>query len=186
MKELDLRTWEREQLVNKQQLSDKHIFAAVKLLQKEFPEVTGNQCSLLSQNNGFKRQGDGSIQIHHDADRAHWLTSTMQEGKVILYDSKSTCTLSQDIENQLQAIYGEARIVEVPRIPQQRGSTDCALYAIANAWLLAQGEKPQHVVLKQNKMRDHLVDCFTSIQLRPFPHSQKRVTRTICDYHKLK
>ena len=97
MKELDLSETEREQLLKKQKLTYKHIYAATKLLKMEFPEVPGNQSSLLSQTGGFKRQGEGSVQIHHDLQRGHWATSTMCGGKVVLYDSISTPQVSQGI-----------------------------------------------------------------------------------------
>ena len=147
--------------------------------------MTGNQNSLLSQKYGFKCQGEGNVQIHHDGDRVHWLTSTMQEGQVIVYDSKSCRGLSQDMEQQLKAIYGGSRSVVIPHIAQQHGSKDCGLFAIAHAWHLAQDDKPQDLVFEQKKMREHLINCFDSVQLRPFPHTQKRATRTVSDYHTL-
>ena len=46
-KKLDLSVDEKEQLINKQLLSNKYILAAVKLLLKA--EICGNQSTLLSQ-----------------------------------------------------------------------------------------------------------------------------------------
>ena len=155
MKELDLYVSEREELANKQLLSDKHIHAAVTLLKREFPEITGNQSTLLSQTKSFQQMGEGSIQIHHDNNRKHWVTSTMRTNEVIVYDSKSICGISEDIKEQIKQIYGVPCRVAVPRITQQRGSKDCGLYAIAYAWYLAQGESPQNVVFNQKQMRDH-------------------------------
>ena len=86
VKELGLQKTEHEQLIKKEQLTEKHIHAADELLRSEFSEVTGNQSSLLSQTNGFDCLGEGSIQIHHDRQLGHWVTSTMR-GEVVLYDS---------------------------------------------------------------------------------------------------
>ena len=165
---------------------NKHIHAANKLLKMEFPEVAGIQSSLLSQKtSAFKRRGEGSIQIHHDRQSGHWVMSTMCEGNIILYDSKYTPNLSKDMEKQLRAIYGGSQYVIVPHITQQRGSKDCGLFAIAYAWHLAQGEKPQQVVFQQKAMRDRFISCLTSIKFHPFPHVQKKATRLESDYHKL-
>ena len=57
MKELDLYVAEREELAKKQLLSDKHILAA----KREFPEITGNQCTLLSETKYFQQMGEGSV-----------------------------------------------------------------------------------------------------------------------------
>ena len=146
----------------------------------EFPEVAG---SLLNQTYAFKRQGEGSIQIHHDRQSGHWVTSTMCEGNIILYDSKRTPNLSKDTEKQLRAIYGGRQYV--PHIAQQCGSKDCGLFAIAYAWPRAQREKSQEVVFQQKAMRNHLINCLTSVKFRPFPHVQKKATRLESDCHKL-
>ena len=34
-----------------------------------------------------------AIQIHHDSEREHWVTSTYSNGEVLLYDSSSTGTI---------------------------------------------------------------------------------------------
>ena len=77
-------------------------YPANELLVKEFPEVTGNQSTLLSQINAFKSQGKESIQIHRDGARGHWIMSNMSEGQVIhvLYDSKRAPKLSEDIQGE--------------------------------------------------------------------------------------
>ena len=119
--------------------------------------MPGIQSSLLSQKTyAFKRQG--SIQIHHDRQSGHWVTSTICEGNIILYDSKHTPSLSKDMGKQLRAIYGGSQYVIVPHITHQRGSKDCGLFAIAYAWHLAQGEKPQQVVFQQKATRDHFIN----------------------------
>ena len=126
--------------------------------------------------------GEGSIQIHHDNTQKHWVTSTMQNNQIIVYDSKSIRGISTEIQDQIKAIYGVPRSVAIPRIAQQKGSKDCGLYAIAYAWHLALGEKPEDVVFCQKNMRDHLVNCFITQQMRSFPHTQTKATRTVFDY----
>lgn len=61
VEELDLSTADREELLDSSvMLNDKHIQAAHDLLRKQFPQLGGLQCSLLSQTDGFKSvSGDG-------------------------------------------------------------------------------------------------------------------------------
>ncbi len=49
---------------------------------------------------------------------------------------------------------------------QQSGSNDCGLYAIAAATSLCHGEAPNAVIWE---MRGHLLRCFKSGKLTPFP-----------------
>ena len=114
----------REKLANEQLLSDKHVLAAVNLLKREFPEISGNQSTLLSQTKYFRQKGEGSIQINHDNNRKYWVTSTMQNNEVIVYDSKSIRGISEDIKEQIKQIYGVLCKVAVPRITQQSGLKD--------------------------------------------------------------
>ena len=86
------------------------------------------------------------------------------------------------MEKQLIAIYGGSRDVIVPRITQQCGSKDCGLLAIAYAWL---GEKPEVVVFQQKVIREHLMSCFNSFELRPFPYTQRNAKRIEFDNHKI-
>ena len=157
VKELDLYTTEKEELANDQLLSDKHVLAAVMLLKREFPEITGNQSTLLGQTKSFQQMGEGSIQIHHDNTRKHWVTSTIKDSEVIVYDSKSIRALSEDIKDQLKSIYGSPRLVAIPRMSQ-------------------------HVVFCQKSMRDHLIKCFDARKMMSFPHTPKRAKRTVFDY----
>ena len=109
----------------------------------------------------------------------------MKDSQVIVYDSKSSRGLSEDMKEQLKSIYGSPRSVAIPRMSQQKGSKDCGLYAIAYAWHLAHGEKPEDVVFCQKNMRDHLINCFDTQQMISFPHTQKRATRTVFDYQQI-
>ena len=52
---------------------------------------------------------------------------------------------------------------------KQTGAKDCGVSPIAFATALANGFNPSKQNLNQQAMRAHLVDCFNSRLLRPFP-----------------
>ena len=51
----------------------------------------------------------------------------------------------------------------------QNGISDCAVFAIAVITSLLLGEDPSKVTYKQDKMREHLIKCFTAGELSSFP-----------------
>ena len=61
-------------------------------------------------------------------------------------------------------------ISSVP-VQQQRGSCDCGVFVIANAFHLASGNDLEHVAFDQTKMRSHLMECFEKKVLSPFSYS---------------
>ena len=69
---------------NGERLTDVHITAAQKLIQKQFPHLDGLQSPLLSQGDRFLPMVDG-VQIHHIGN--HWVTSSSIGGKITVYDS---------------------------------------------------------------------------------------------------
>ena len=69
----------------------------------------------------------------------------------------------------------ELRIV-VPTVQQQRGSSDCGVFAVAFLFHLALGDLPEDLIIKQSSMRRHLETCFSSESVLPFTST----TRTRC------
>jgi hypothetical protein len=110
----------------------------------------------------------------------HWVTSARVGSEVYLYDSKFRGgDLSSSITNQLAVLYKSAVVVDdsfrnlvvnIPNIQQQRGYSDCGLFAIANAVRLAFKEDFARLY-DQSKMRKHLEKCFRLKNLTPFPVS---------------
>lgn len=126
------------------ELGDEHMTFATTLLQQQFPNLGGLQSTLLAQNNGFCPviKGIDSIQIHHTG-QFHWVTSTVFKDTISVYDSKYRGILSSNLQVQLALIYknGIAEekdkkflLVKSPAVQQQRGSTDCGVFAIAFAY----------------------------------------------------
>ena len=78
-----------------------------------------------------------------------------------VYDSLYSGYLSDDLKGRLQKTYsyGKQLTVQLPRVQQQQGSSDCGLFAIAYAVDLALGLDPTVVKFDQSLMRQHLKHC---------------------------
>ena len=128
-------------------LSAAHIEASMTLLKQSFPEMSGLQSTFcaVSSIRKFSFQPEESIQIHHDQDRSHWVTSCYVGGEVKLYDSmyQKGKGISSSLEKQLKAVYGETVAeqgylkVVVPSVQQQRGTSDCGVFTVAFLFHLA-------------------------------------------------
>ena len=62
-----------------------------------------------------------------------------------------------------------------PDIQTQKGNHDCGLFAIANAFALCCGERPEEFAWDQGEMRIHLVHCLNAGKLSMFPVVDERV-----------
>ena len=154
-------------------LTDKHINAAQKLIAKEFPLIAGLQDTVLSQKDKFISVplGTKAIQIHH-VRYNHWITSSSIAGYVEVFDSIYS-DLCPDTEVQLSKIYQRLadNVADVKIVPcqYQKGSKDCGLYAIAWAYELANGNRPECIAFEQTRMRAHLMACFEKRKMSHFP-----------------
>ena len=63
--------------------------------------------------------------------------------------------------------------VEMPHVQQQRGGSDCGLFAIAFAVHLAFGDNLSTLQFDQTLMRRHLLKCFQQKDMMPFPQMPK-------------
>ena len=170
---LHLNQQDREDLVKRRMLSDKHVFAAQKLLREQFPDIGGFQDPCLAQTE-FQPCVQEGVQIHHTRGN-HWCVSSSLGGRVIIFDS-IYYEIEPDLQKQLNEIYTNFAkeengnvLSEMPYIPKQKGSKDCALFCIAIAYELCSGNDVQKVEFDQDKLRSHLQNCFEQGKLRPFP-----------------
>lgn len=183
----------RETVQKGHELTDEHISRAHTILKKQFPHIDGLQSPLLAQKDGFKAVQHEAIQIHHVPDRHHWVTSSSIGQQVAVYDSKfSGGPLSTSLTRQLAMIYRAVAVdddgddnddddddvlcghfnlsVEIPYYTQQqKGGTDCGVFAIAFAVLFALGDDVSTVQFDQPRMRQHLVKCFQQEKMIRFP-----------------
>ena len=64
---------------------------------------------------------------------------------------------------------GRQITIVMKKFKRQDGSANCGLFAIAMMTLLAHKEDPSAVTYDQSKMRQHLLECFSTKLVTPFP-----------------
>lgn len=158
-------------------LTDIHINASNKLLAQQFPTLNGFQdpVYLAQLDKPYKSMSSNFIQVIN-INNMHWVCASnvlSSPGVVEVYDSKPICSInSSALHSQVAKIlktsekYFQLNHVDVQR---QIGSSDCALYAIANALTLCLGEDPHITSYNQGNFRAHLVKCFELQQITKFP-----------------
>ena len=75
-------------------------------------------------------------------------------------------------------------VVNVPRLQQQDNSSNCGLFAIANAVEICFNQYPweKRVLFKRDKMREHLVKCFEDEKFTRFPSNKDSFNKLITRY----
>ena len=86
-------------------LQDVHIAAAGALLKSSFPERARFQSTLYSPE-CWQSQGEETIQMHFDAKKQHWTTSTYSGNIIRYFNSLYNGYLTDDIRQQLLKLYG--------------------------------------------------------------------------------
>uniref|UniRef100_A0A1X7USD2 PHD-type domain-containing protein n=1 Tax=Amphimedon queenslandica TaxID=400682 RepID=A0A1X7USD2_AMPQE len=169
-------------IANGRKLTDVHVQAAQILLRKAFPYVSGlqNTCYQLKKQ---LTKVDEVIQIVH-VNTNHWgvfstcKRSTPQQSLEVNYYDSVYSKLPQTAEDIISFLLSKNNLTHaiVKCIPVQRqmGSTDCGLYAIANATALAYKIEPECLLYEQGEMRTHLIRCFQSRKMEPFPVKRKK------------
>jgi len=157
----------------------KHINAANTILTKQFPDRAGFQHTLRFQSAQkpiTPQTKKGTIQLHNVRSN-HWVTTVCSGGVIRLFDSLSG-TIDDDFAEQLRVTYRKLfpkknLTVQVIRVKQQQGCTDCGLYAIAFDVDLAMGCTPSTVKYRQAEMRSHLKKCLQEGTFTRFPHNRR-------------
>ena len=163
----------------KELLNDKAIDVAQEIMKNQFtnPQINGFQSVLNKQRvSHFKKVEKDMVQILHrgSLSSGHWFTiSTLNcpEGTVNVFDSMYT-DLDQESKSQILSILkhdGKNVTFHVVPVQRQVGGTECGLFAIAFAVSLSFGLNPAKLIFDQNKMRAHLISCFTKQQFSNFP-----------------
>ena len=157
--------------------------AAQALLVKQFPDIMGLQSTVILQGSsygGYAPKDFPFVQIINV--KNHWVTLSnfvmdiMKPGIANLYDSlhrknSEIPTIVKKVTASLMFMEGNTSItVQLPKCKQQNGSSDCGLFAIANATALCFRINPSSCVWKQSKMRQHLASCISNGKMEMFPH----------------
>ena len=165
---------DKGKIENGSRLTDKHIGFANLLISRQFPHIGGLRSTLLQ--NRYYCFPSQSIQPIFCKEREHWIVASnvMQDHKTVnVYDSLFTELDRRTYDLILQIFHArnndQRATVVMKELQKQKGSADCGLFAIAVMTSLAHKEDPSTVKYDQNKMRQHLVDSFSSKFLMPFP-----------------
>ena len=162
-------------------LSDEHIDHAQWLLRQHFTEGEGLHSVLAFEGKPPKIQkGQKDFVQIMNVGRKHWVTITnigCQDNVVKVYDSKYMELPEKDRKKFYQCL---AALINTscpymtivwPSMQNQKGSSDCGLFAVASAYSLFNGEDPSTQAYDQKMMRVHLAMCFQVGELAQFPIS---------------
>lgn len=180
IRNLDLRPADENQLLEGQWLTDKHVYAAGKLLTKQFPGQNGLQDTLvLNKKLLWSSNPTDFIQIVN-LNNQHWICISnigCLPGVVDVFDSIPSYSVgSSSLKSQVAAILRPRETsftLQFVDTQRQSGSNDCALLAIDFATALCHQQDPQLCTYDQGKMRSHLHQAFKQGILTPFPPSLK-------------
>jgi hypothetical protein len=166
---------ERLALTNGQQLSDIHITAAQRLLQKQFSHLNGLQSTTYQLSKPLSDYRN-VLQILHVTNPEkknqtidHWSVLSTMNCENSPFNSNEVITQLLTASNKCFNI-----TVNIISIGKQSGSTECGLYAIAIATSLANNIDPVTILFRQEEMRAHYVQCLEQGKLEPFPVAKAR------------
>ena len=174
-----------------QWLDDDIINSAQYLLKKQNPSIDGFQSTILS----FKFQMEPKrtpfiqiLNIHNN----HWITistigvppSTVKvydsnHGKLPHHEQKLVADILQSCQPDI--------VIHYIDVQKQANASDCGLFSIAFATALNFGQDPAMIYFDQEKMRQHVINCFGIGHMSLFPthghrNPQQHTTETISIY----
>ena len=109
----------------------------------------------------------------------HWITISnigCQDGVVNVYDSMPNCDIPRRTKEQLAAILFWKKNhfrLQFQAVQEQRGGSDCGLFAVAFATSLCVGDDPTLITYKQQLLRKHLCECLEKRMMTTFPKTAR-------------
>lgn len=163
-----LKQADRLELIQNMKLNDCHINHAQRILCRQFPNTEGLGHTLLQKRKPPKKIQNG-LQIIHDRGD-HWIVASnigAESNIVKVYDSVFT-SVSQGTTEVILNLFdlADSHMIEIVQMKKQDGSRDCGLFAIAVATHILLNE---NVSFCQQRMRNHLLQCFEANRLTKFP-----------------
>lgn len=141
---------------------------AQKLLKKQNDTISGLVLPLMLQKPTTVIVGPDAVQIIHRGNN-HWIVATTigcEGNEVKVFDSLYSFLDKATTALVLRVFHGST-MVKLEQGPKQVGFVDCGLFAIATATSLVTGIHANSY--NQSLMREHLIQCFESMHLLPFP-----------------
>ena len=179
--DLNLTTVEKGFITAGQEICDRTIDAAMRLIEKSFPHLQFQPTCLGPEHLVYSPKP--TIHVHHNGQ--HHFVTTRSIGNIVkLYDSLNLAP-SMSLLQQICSLYSP-KLDTFPTVHQskifspQKGTRDCGLYAIAYATELAFGFDPSKYIFEQVRMRDHLLGCFENRKIERFP--KIRTLNNTCEY----
>lgn len=160
--------------------TDVHMSAVNKLLHGQFPDMDGLNDTVLGSKLQFPVSRNIFCQILHVGGN-HWLAIANKfcnTDEIDVYDSllnsvvPDNISISSDVIIQAAAILctkNPTMICNVRKFGQQKGSTDCGLFAIAAVVSICFGVDPSCVLFEKSKMRNHLITRLEKGSFEQFP-----------------
>ena len=162
-------------------LYDSEVEAAQNLLKMKFPLVDGLEDPAIVGKLVTPATSE-FVQIINTG--AHWVcisTLSCPPGTVKVYDSLFGKPSIKAIQHACRMLHHKGKTVTIinEKVQKQKGSNDCALFAIAFATTLCNGKNPTTTQYDQRAMRSHLVSCLEALEMKEFPTTKKRVPLVI-------
>ena len=124
-------------------------------------------------------QGGEFVQVLN-VRRSHWIAISnigCQGGVVNVYDSMPNCDLPRRTKQQIAAILFWKKQnfrLQFQAVQEQRGGSDCGLFAVAFATSLCVGHDPTLISYKQHLLCNDLRECLEKRMMTAFPNTSRR------------
>ena len=151
------------------ELNDKHMNFAQEIIRMQFNNLTGLQSTLTLavHPRPLITPAHPFLQIIHSKGN-HWIVASTTASLPTVQVLDSLYSSVDDMTTRLLTnLFGVNVTVEMGLCPQQDGTADCGVFAIATCTALAHGSQPGWYDQKQ--MRVHLLKCFENLALTVFP-----------------
>jgi len=157
------------------------------LLKRLHPQQEGlKDTSYLSEKLVWQAKPISFVQVIHVKGN-HWACLSNKfcgASKVELFDSLHTHSLHKSRGPDCSIVEQACAILKAPvksikvnvvSVQQQSGQSECGLYAMAFAADLCVNIDPCSQVYYESKLRSHLLKCFVSQKITPFPSRRRRM-----------
>ena len=160
---------DKADIIKGAELNDKHMDFAQAIIRNQFKKLAGLQSTLALpvHPRPLITPAHPFLQIIHSKGN-HWIvaSSIASPPTVQVFDSLYS-SVDDMTTRLLMNLFGMNVTVEMGPCPQQDGTADCGVFAIATCTALAHGSQPGRYDQKQ--MRGHLLKCFENLVLTVFP-----------------
>ena len=159
-----------------------------KVLKNQFHTQYGLQDTIVGQKLMFKEQKGELAQILHNGN-CHWVVISninCSKDEINYYDSLFHGKIRDNVKMQICNIFkcsGKELTVNVKACQQQTNEIDCCVFAVVNMFHILTGADIGRTKIREDKMRDHLLQCIKSGHFQEFEKSDSS-NRVFCKIKK--